>query len=183
MQIELPVQHAYIPLNVIVARDLKSEAQVHFDEKALRGRGHVEENVQLCDIFKWAVRFDSRGVLLLGDPGAGKTTGARQFCWRVLKEPDLPKALGLPVGTLPVLLRLRELTPHHLAQGLAAFIADRVAAPSRRPISPIPAPTCSRRGVLWVFDGLDEVVNENARVHVCGWIKQALADRPTTSFS
>lgn len=84
VQIELPIQQAYIPLNVVVARDLKNEHEWHFDEKALRQREHVEENVLLCDVFKWATRFESRGVLLLGDPGAGKTTGARQFCWCVL---------------------------------------------------------------------------------------------------
>ena len=83
VQIELPIQQAYIPLNVVMARDLKNEAQFHFDEKVLRQREHVEEDVQLCDIFKWAARFDSRGVLVLGDPSAGKTTGSRQFCWQV----------------------------------------------------------------------------------------------------
>jgi len=68
VQIELPIQQAYIPLNVVVARDLKTEQSWHFDEKALHQREHVEENVLFSDIFKWAVRFESRGVLLLGDP-------------------------------------------------------------------------------------------------------------------
>ena len=36
--------------------------------------------------------------------------------------------------------------------------------------------------MLWVFDGLDEVVNEKARVHVCKWIREALADRPDNFF-
>ncbi|MEI7941393.1 MAG: metallophosphoesterase, partial [Verrucomicrobiota bacterium] len=176
--IELPIQQAYIPLNVVVARDLMNEAQFHYDAKALGQREHVEEDVLLCDMFKWAVRFDSRGVLLLGDPGAGKTTGARQFCWRVLNEDDLPKALGLPAGTLPVFLRLRYLTPHHLGKGLSAFITDSVAASTLPPDLANPGPDLlARRGVLWIFDGLDEVVNENARVHVCDWIKEALADR------
>jgi formylglycine-generating enzyme required for sulfatase activity len=183
VQIELPIQQAYLPLNVVVARDLKTEQSWHFDEKALRQREHVKENVLLCDIFKWAVRFESRGVLLLGDPGAGKTTGARQFCWRVLKETDLPKAIGLPAGTLPVFLRLRGLTQHHLAKGLPAFITDSVSAPSLPPDLANPGPDLlARRGVLWVFDGLDEVVNENARVRVCKWIKEALADRPDDFF-
>ena len=183
VQIELPIRQAYIPLNVVVARDLKNEAQFHFDEKALRQREHVEGNVLLCDMFKWAARFESRGVLLLGDPGAGKTTGARQFCHRLLTEPDLPKAVGLPAGTVAVFLRLRDLTSHHLAQGLPAFIADAVAATALAPALSNPGPDLlARRGVLWVFDGLDEVVNENARIHVCHWIKQALAERPDDFF-
>jgi len=183
VQIELPIQQAYIPLNVVVARDLKNEQQFRFDEKTLRQREQCEENVLLGDIFKWATRFEHRGVLLLGDPGAGKTTGARQFCWRVLKEADLLKTFGLPPGTLPVFLRLRHLTPHHLAQGLTAFITDSVAAPTLPTDLAQPgSELLARRGVLWVFDGLDEVVNENARVHVCGWIKQALEHRPDDFF-
>ncbi len=181
--IELPIEQAYIPLNVVVARGLKDEQQWHFDEKALRQREHVEENVLLCDIFKWAKKFESRGVLVLGDPGAGKTTGARQFCWRALHEADLPKTLGLPAGTIPVFLRLRNLTQHHLAQGLISFINDSVAATALAPALANPGPDLiARKGVLWIFDGLDEVVNENARVHVCNWIKQALADRPDDLF-
>ena len=183
VQLELPIAQAHIPLNVVVARGLRNDALGHFDGKVLRQCEQVEENVLLGDLFKWAARFESRGVLLLGDPGAGKTTGARQFCWRVLHEPDLPKSLGLPSGTLPVFLRLRDLTSHHLGQGLTAFIIERVAATALPPELAQPGPELlARKGVLWVFDGLDEVVNEKARVHVCGWIKQALEQRPDDLF-
>jgi formylglycine-generating enzyme required for sulfatase activity/predicted phosphodiesterase len=183
VQIELPIQQAYVPLNVVVARDLKKKQSRELDEQSLRQRDHSEEDVELSDIFKWAERSEQRGVLLLGDPGAGKTTGARQFCWRLLSEPGWRRPLGLPLGTLPVLLRLRNLTPHLLDHGVAAFIADTVAAPTLRPDLASPGTDLlARRGVLWVFDGLDEVVNENARVKVCGWIKQMLEDRPDDFF-
>ena len=130
VQIKLPIDQAYVPLNVAATRDLRNEQAGRFDTKRLDQRAHCDPNVRLCDVFKWAGRFRERGALLLGDPGAGKTTGARQFCWRVLTEADLPRNLGLPMGTIPVFLRLRNLTPQHLAQGLTAFIADGVAAPS-----------------------------------------------------
>ncbi|MCP5517114.1 MAG: SUMF1/EgtB/PvdO family nonheme iron enzyme [Verrucomicrobiales bacterium] len=182
VQIKLPIEQAYVPLNVAATRDLRNESAGRFDEELLQQRAHCDPNVRLCEVFKWAGRFRERGVLLLGDPGAGKTTGARQFCWRVLTEPDLPKTLGLQAGTIPVFLRLRNLTSQHLAQGLTAFITDGVAA-ATLPDDQQPGPELLlRRGVLWIFDGLDEVVSEAARVRVCEWIKQALGERTGDFF-
>lgn len=182
VQIKLSIEQAYVPLNVAATRDLAHEHAGRFDEKQLQQRAHCDTNVRLCDVFKWAGRFGERGVLLLGDPGAGKTTGARPFCWRVLTEADLPKNLGLPAGTIPVFLRLRNLTPQLLTQGLAAFITEGTAAPTR-PADQQPGPHLLRRsGVLWIFDGLDEVVSEEARVRVCDWIKQARDERAGDFF-
>ncbi len=186
VQIELPVQQACIPLNVVMTRGLNDERYWRFDEQALPRREPCAGQVPLNDVFKWAARFGSRGVLLLGDPGAGKTTGARRFCWRVLTEPDLPQTLGLPAGTLPVFLRLCQLTSHHLDQGAAglqAFITDSVAAAALPADLANPGPdllACNR--ILWIFDGLDDVASEQGRVLVCDWIKQALAERPDDSF-
>ena len=45
-------------------------------------------------------------------------------------------------------------------KGLQAFITDSVAASALPPDLANPGPDLlARRGVLWVFDGLDEVVN------------------------
>ena len=182
VQIKLPIEQAFVPLNVAATRDLRQEPAGRFDAEMLQQREHCDPNVRLGDVFKWAARFRERGVLLLGDPGAGKTTGARQFCWRVLTETDLPKNLGLPAGTIPVFLRLRNLTPRNLTQGLAAFITEGVAAASLPADLQPGDDLLRRRGVLWIFDGLDEVVSEEARIRVCDWIKQALAERTGDYF-
>ena len=57
-------------------------------------------------------------MLLLGDPGAGKTTGARLLCWQLASGEVPADELGLPAGAIPVFLRLRNLRPEHLAGGL-----------------------------------------------------------------
>jgi formylglycine-generating enzyme required for sulfatase activity/predicted phosphodiesterase len=183
VSIELPIEQAYIPLQVAVSWNLRQQQHGRFDEKHFEERGQTEESMQLGDLFKWAKRFGTRGVLLLGDPGAGKTTGARQFCWRMLKEPNLRQALGLPDGAIPVLLRLRNLKPQQLAQGIRAFVTETLLASSLPTELANPGPDLLvRTPVLWVFDGLDEVVSEEARVQVCGWLASMLEERPSDIF-
>lgn len=161
--------------------------------RSRRGECCALRYFQVGSPFRLARRVAPRGSR------GGQIHGTRQFCWRVLEEgglarsanedssatppSGLPNALGLPAGTLPVFLRLRNLTPHHLGQGLRAFITDSLASSNLPSDLASPGPDLlACRGVLWVFDGLDEVVNEKACVHVCGWIKQALEDRPGDFF-
>ena len=183
VHVELPIQQAYIPLNVVVDRELEHKVPGAFEAIASQNAEHEEGIVELSDVFLRAKQRDYRGVILLGDPGAGKTTGARQFCWRLLKERARPDKLGFPKGTIPVFLRLRNLTREQLTKNLKTFIVEAVAAPSLADDVAHPGRDLLRRkGVLWVFDGLDEVVNEEARIRVCRWIQQALDDRPSDYF-
>ena len=186
MSIELPIEQAYIPLNVIAQRELADAQPEHFDKRKLaatagprdaRGDGPIE----LAEIFSHAARHHQRGVILLGDPGAGKTTGARQFCWRVLQGPDACARLGLPREVVPVFLRLRSLKAAHAS--LRAFIGDTVAAPDAPANVARPGDDLFERdAVLWVFDGLDEVVDEATRVRVCHWIDAMRKDRTGDHF-
>ena len=59
----------------------------------------------------------------MGEPGAGKTTWARQLAWRLASGTASPEALGLPDGLRPVLLRLRNLTTDDLAAGLSPLLS------------------------------------------------------------
>ncbi len=183
LSIELPIEQAYIPLQVAVSWNLRQQQHGRFDEKHFGERGQTEESIQLCDLFKWAKRFGTRGVLLLGDPGAGKTTGARQFCWRLLKDSKQRRNLGLPDGAIPVLLRLRNLKPQQLAQGIRVFVTESLSASSLPTDLADPGTDLLQRSmVLWVFDGLDEVASEEARVQVCGWLTNMLEERPSDFF-
>ena len=144
--------------------------------------------MRLEDVFRRAGRGNKRGVLLLGDPGAGKTTGARQLCWRVASGQDAPDQLGLPPGTLPVFIRLRNLRPDDLGNGLQALMVreTELDAPKTgtgsdqddRCLSPFSELWGFAGSLLWIFDGLDEVVDEDTRAKVCEWLVQLLQDRP-----
>jgi formylglycine-generating enzyme required for sulfatase activity len=181
--ISLPIRDAYIPLRAAVTRELGDRRTGHSKEQVSEGRGYCERDIELARVFEVARSFGHRGVLLLGDPGSGKTTGARQFCWRVLHPAKAGETPGLPVGCLPVFLRLRDLTPDLLARDLASFIAEYVGSNSLPSVEAQPGPDLiARRGVLWVFDGLDEVVNEDARVRVCEWIQRWAEDRPADAI-
>jgi hypothetical protein len=177
--VDLPIESAYLPLRTAVSRDLLGQKPTVFAAPRTRGVALREENLDLSGMFGVAARFEQRAALLLGDPGAGKTTGARQLCWRLLHPEKAGGTSGLPAGTFPVFLRLRNLTQELLGKDLRSFVSAETASDALAEEVGRPGPDLvARTGVLWVFDGLDEVVSEDARVRVCDWIRQWQRDRP-----
>ncbi|MEX1367081.1 MAG: SUMF1/EgtB/PvdO family nonheme iron enzyme [Nannocystaceae bacterium] len=86
-----------------------------------------------------------------------------------------PEAVGLPEGTVPVFLPLRNL--RDLDAGLPGFIEQEL----RDPLLSLPAsfgPRLVARGkLLFLLDGLDEVSDAAERARVARWIEAArLAD-------
>ena len=121
LQIELPIDEAFVPLRTTLTRSMEQRETERFKE----GHAEFEKDIDLADVFRESSQFGQHGVVLLGEPGSGKTTGARQLAWRLSSRQSLPQDLGLPAGIVPVLLRFRNLSSNILAMksgGLKEFL-------------------------------------------------------------
>ncbi|MBL8696608.1 MAG: SUMF1/EgtB/PvdO family nonheme iron enzyme [Planctomycetes bacterium] len=120
-----------------------------------------DENLTLLTALHESIRQGHRGLVIVGDPGAGKTTHLRRLAlWCASGETAV---LHLPDGTIPLFLPLRFLespdlaAPERDARSLLPFLAREVgklvpgatAAEVERLLTTNPT--------LLLFDGLDEV--------------------------
>jgi len=183
IQLELPISEAYVPLRTCPTRHMETMEAGRFSPENVAD----DVDVELANVFQRANEYKLRGVVLLGEPGAGKTTGARQLAWQLSSGQRLPKDLGLPVGTTPVLLRLKNLNSQALSNdnGLRVFLQQEktcTAAPDG--LNAPGAELWNGRGgpLLWILDGLDEVANPQDRQKVSGWVQEAIQDRPFDYF-
>jgi formylglycine-generating enzyme required for sulfatase activity len=177
LQVELPIEEAYVPLKTRWTPRMKDCGSERFtgslDEK--------EHDVELNDLFDRAQKLQHRGIVLLGEPGSGKTTGARQLAWRLAGGKCSPEDIGLPAGTIPVFLRFRNLGSPALAaeNGLRIFLEAETT--SKTAPDPLKDPGADlwnyQKGLLWILDGLDEVIDPAVRIKVAGWVEESLRDR------
>ncbi|MFM7058324.1 MAG: metallophosphoesterase, partial [Planctomycetota bacterium] len=118
-QVDLPIDDVYIPLRMVRFTRQRSEDE---PERLPKGNGNgpaaskeldpaesemtVEQDLAEKGpewMFQQCQQQAKRGVVVLGEPGAGKTTWARQLAWRLASGSATPEALGLPPGLRPVL--------------------------------------------------------------------------------
>ena len=182
-QIELPISEAYVPLKANLSRSMELKTTERFAEH------HTESeiNVELADVFQHAKKRGDRGVILLGEPGSGKTTGARQLAWQLASRQRLPKDLGLPDRITPVLLRFRNLSSKSLAEenGLKTFLTEQTECGNAPDGLNSPGDDLwNGRGgpLLWILDGLDEIIDPDARKSVSTWIQKAIRERTKDYF-
>jgi formylglycine-generating enzyme required for sulfatase activity len=177
LRVPLDLKELYVPLQAMV--DLRGVGDACFGdageaEKQLREVGGALE-IPLLDAFQEGGKRRRNGIVILGDPGSGKTTHLKRLLLWCLRE-DVA-SLGLAPGIMPVFLPLREL--RDLDQGLDAFIESQLYEPHLQSSPGLGRRLLERGNLLLLLDGLDEVADTSQREQVARWIDRGLAAHPT----
>ena len=180
LRVSIDLEELYVPLQAIV--DLRGSGDSVFAdasdaEAKLRGQGSWD--IPMIDAFQDAKKRKRRGIVILGDPGSGKTTHLKRLLLACLRQG--PEGLGLPASTLPVFLTLRDL--EDLSKGIDAFIERSLDDdPHMKMSTGFGARLLNRGHLLLLFDGLDEVSDPKAREKVARWLERAARARPTCTL-
>jgi formylglycine-generating enzyme required for sulfatase activity len=176
LRVPIALEDLYIPLHAMV--DQRACGDAVFPDANAAGqvlRNYGSEEIPLAQAFACAQRLGRKGLVLLGDPGSGKTTHLKRLllaCWR-----ESPATLGLPAAMVPVFLPVRRYVS---GLALADFIDAEMNAELRGRLGAgFGARLLERGQLLLLFDGLDEVAEPGQRVAVVRWIEEACAAHPT----
>jgi len=172
LRVPIDMEELYVPLRAtsdLRGRGVAAFADARHAREELGKEGLVEE-VSLLDAFRLAAKVKRNGVVILGEPGSGKTTHLKRLLVSCLKEG--PEKLGLPAGMVPVFLPLRGLenpgreTLDHLIE---RQLNEQLGLPKN-----FGKRLLERGRLLLLFDGLDEVANPERREKVARWVERVL---------
>lgn len=169
--LRLRLDEVYVPLK-ISRRPLHGEREER--EADRRGDSDSAGDPELGKIFS-EPRADGMHLVIFGDPGAGKTTvlvKLHQLCLSAGAE-----SLGLAAGTVPILVRLRQLRVTDLDVALEEVLDRELRAMTGGEVGGDLGRRLWRRGrLLLLLDGLDEIADETLRAGVCKYLKWQLSD-------
>ena len=172
----LPLDDIFVPLRVRAGRRLREH---HRTDKL--AEDFVESQVvELPGALALSTETPGAlGLAVLGEPGAGKTTLLKQLYSRVAREGS--HAVGLPGGLLPVALRCSQLEPGDFVPNGLARAVEKEATRNGHPGAG-DALCHSRRPLLFLLDGLDEVRDETSRARLCEWLGDEVDHWPGSRF-
>ncbi len=177
----IQVEDIYVTLRAMVDLRAFGDSCYADSEDAEKCLGEAREcrEIDLPEAIEEAKRRKRQGLVILGDPGSGKTTHLKRVLLWCLS--DKPKPQGLSKDMLPVFLPLRDLTD--LSQGLAGFIESQLDHPHLSTPQGFGEKMLERGRLLLLFDGLDEVADADQRAKVSRWIQDALDVYPDCFFA
>ena len=171
--IRMPIEEAFIPLRLDVKRS--------FVEESFAKNRPVDPNktVTIESVFK---EFNLNGAILLGEPGAGKSTLARKMFWMIAawligsNKEYSPEAMGLGKRTIPVLLHLNQYKSEDelILELLERETKNRLGPTYTRSII---EDLVNQPSLLWILDGLDEIADSKTRLQACKHIREICSSR------
>ena len=153
LRVPITLDDLYVPLQAHI--DLRSTGEAVFAD-ATDAESHLQQHgealeIALASAFIEAHRRGRKGVVLLGDPGSGKTTQLKRLLLSCCD--DGSEKIGLPANTVPLFVPLRQLQGAQYSldtlidTGLAELSlseAEKLTVKQHKPL-------------LLLIDGLDEV--------------------------
>ena len=169
--VPIRIEEIYVPLRAMVHLNaIGGECFGTAEEAEDRlGRGACEE-IPLKNAFVLAEKLKRKGLVILGDPGSGKTTHLKRLLLYCANQG--PEELGLPEDMVPVFLPLRDLKA--LETGLDSFIQEQLSGPHLDTPPDFGEKLMKRGNLLLLLDGLDEVSDPKHRQKVSRWIENAM---------
>jgi formylglycine-generating enzyme required for sulfatase activity len=180
LEVAIDIEDIYVDLHAVINLQGVADESYHSADHAQKVFKGSEKSldITLADAFLEIEKRKKRGFVILGDPGSGKTTHLKKILLFCLRKS--PEALGLPSDMLPVFLPLREL--RDLRSGLDAFVQDQLDKPHLNTPEGFGKRLLERGNILFLLDGLDEVVDIEHREQVLNWIKDAIRTYSSCRF-